>query len=235
MFVIPCKFNANYNFIVPLVGQIRQYHYNEPIIVVDSASSDKSYFESLKKYGVIVEDIENTHWMIGAYWHAFKKFPNEDFYYFFHDSMKVKGSLDCFKDKDLTIIATFNREVSPSFNAWNERIKKETHYPESSIRTDGLGVYGPILMCKNRVFKSLLEKGVDKLLPSNKAEAGYTEGAYGLFLEAEGYDLKSCSLYGDILELESPTGKSGTYPHDTSWQFPVEKFYGSHRVPERMW
>lgn len=48
MFVIPCKFNANYNFIVPLVGQIRQYHYNEPIIVVDSASSDKSYFESLK-------------------------------------------------------------------------------------------------------------------------------------------------------------------------------------------
>ena len=77
-------------------------------------------------------------------------------------------------------------------------------------------------------MKKFHEWGVDKLLPSNKAETGYLEGAYGLFFEALGFDVGANTLYGDILELESPGGKSGPPPHNTSWQFPVEKYYASH-------
>jgi hypothetical protein len=235
MFVIPCKYCLDNDFITPLVGQIRHYHPDEPIVVVDSNSSDKSYFDKVKDFGAVVEDVGNANWMIGAYWHAFKKYPNEEFYYFLHDSMKVKDNLDTFKNRDLTIIAYFNRGVSASFNAWNYRIERETLYPKDSINTGGMGVYGPIIMCKNKVFKSLLDKKVDLLLPSNKAETGFLEGAYGLILEAEGYNLVDCSLYGDILELESPNGRSGTYPHRTSWQYPIEKFYGSHVIKDRGW
>jgi hypothetical protein len=80
----------------------------------------------------------------------------------------------------------------------------------------------------------MLEKGADKLLPSSKAETGYCEGAYGFYLENQGYDLTKCSLFGDVFEVEGPNGKSGPPPHKTDWQFPVEKFYASHVDKNRL-
>jgi len=235
MFVIPCKYNPEADFVTPLVEQIRFFHSSEPIVVVDSASENKSYFNKLKELGVIVEDVNNKNWMVGAYWHAFKKYPDEEFYYFLHDSMKVKANLDYLKKDDVTLVATFSREASPSFNAWNKRIEEETSVNKSFIKRGGRGCYGPIIMCKNKVFKSFQNKKIDLLLPNNKGETGILEGAYGLFLEADGYDLNTCSLYGDILQLESPGGKSGVYPHNTSWQHPIEKFYASHITVGRRW
>lgn len=233
MFIIPCKFNSTSNYIINLIEQIRFFHHNEKIMVVDSTSENKSYFNELNKYNVIIEDINNKNWMIGAYWHGFKTFPNEDFYFFFHDSIKVKANLDYLKEKDLIMIANFNREASPSFNAWNERIKNETLIDHKFIKNNGKGCYGPIFGCKNNIMKKLLELKCDNILPTNKAETGYMEGAIGLFFESLGYDLNECSLFGDILQLESPGGKSGEYPHNTSWQFPIEKFYGSHLDEKR--
>ena len=55
MFVIPCKFNPNYPFIINLVEDIRNYHPSEKIVVVDSDSEDKSYFDELIKYDVIID------------------------------------------------------------------------------------------------------------------------------------------------------------------------------------
>ncbi len=228
MFVIPCKYNSTSNYIIKLVEQIRQFHPKEIIMVVDSASEDKNYFNELSKYEVIVADIDNKNWMIGAYWHGFKSFPDEEFYFFLHDSVKIKANLDYLKEKDLMMIANFNREVSPSFNAWNERIKNETLIDHKFIKNNGKGCYGPIFGCKNKVMKQLLELKCDNLLPINKAETGYMEGAMGLFFEALGYNLDDYTLFGDILKLESAEGKSGEYPHKTSWQFPIEKFYASH-------
>lgn len=228
MFVIPCRYSGASNYILNLVNQIREFHAQESIVVVDSNSPDKSYFAELSKLNVIIEDVQNIHWMVGAYWHAFKKFPNEDFYFFFHDSMKVKANLDYLKEKDLFLLACFQRSAAPSFNSWNDRIRNETLIDKNIIKNDGLGCCGPIFGCKNYVIKKLLDLKCDVLLPSSKAETGYMEGAFGLFFEALGYNLKECALHGDILELEAPGGKSGPYPHNTSWQFPVEKFYASH-------
>ena len=234
MFIIPCKYNSTSNYITTLVEQIRHFHPSEKIMVVDSDSSDKSYFEQLKPFNVLIEDVKNTYWMVGAYWRGYQKYPQEDFYYCLHDSMYVKDNLDSFKEKDLTILATFNREVSPSFNVWNERIRNETGYA-SKVKTNGKGCYGPIFFCKNKVLTSLYNNGAHKLLPSTKGETGYMEGAFGLLFEAEGYNLEECCLYGDILQLESDGGKSGPYPHNTSWQFPIEKFYASHKDKVRGW
>ena len=94
MFVIPCKFSDKFNYIIPLVEQIRSFHPTEEIVVVDSKSDDKSYFDQIRKQRAIVEDIGNTCYDMGAYWHAYKKYPNEPYYYFMHDSMKVKANLD---------------------------------------------------------------------------------------------------------------------------------------------
>jgi hypothetical protein len=224
MFVIPCKYNSNFPFIVGLVESIRKFHPNEKIVVVDSDSNDKTYFSILSDYDVIIEDAKNSNWMIGAYWYAYKKYPSEDFYYFLHDSMIVKDNMDYLKEKDVTILCYFNRTIG-NFNTWGEKITQNSKY---DYIFSGLGCYGPIFFCKNKVMKRMLDMGADKFLPSNKAETGYCEGCYGFFLEEQGYDLKECSLYGDVLYNESPSGPSGTFPHNTSWQFPIEKFYASH-------
>ena len=224
MFVIPCKYNSNFPFVIELVESIRKFHPNEKIVVIDSDSNDKTYFSILSEYDVIIEDAKNSNWMIGAYWYAYKKYPSEEFYYFLHDSMIVKGNVDYLKEKDVTILCYFDRTIG-NFNTWGEKITTNSKYDYVFF---GLGCYGPIFFCKNKVMKKMLDMGADKFLPSNKVETGYCEGCYGFFLEEQGYDLKECSLYGDVLYNESPSGPSGTFPHNTSWQFPIEKFYASH-------
>jgi len=70
MFVIPCKYNPKFPFVIDLVKSIRKFHPTEKIVIVDSDSDDKSYFSALEKYNVIIEDIGNKNWMVGAYWYS---------------------------------------------------------------------------------------------------------------------------------------------------------------------
>jgi hypothetical protein len=168
--------------------------------------------------------------MIGAYWYAYKKYPNEDFYFFIHDSMIVKGNLDYLKARDLVVLMYFDRMIG-NFNTWGELISLNSKY---EYIFNGRGCFGPMFMCKNKIMKRMLEMGADKFLPRNKEETGYCEGCYGFFLEEQGYDLKECSLYGDVLEIHSADGKSGLPPHKTSWQYPIEKFYASHVDSKRL-
>jgi hypothetical protein len=231
MFVITCKFNPDYPFILQLVKDIREYHPNEKVVVIDSNSTDKTYFKLLEEFQVIVEDIDNENWMIGGYWHAFKKYPHEDYYFFLHDSMRIKGNLDYLKINPLVTLCHFDRSIS-NFNTWSNRVETELGV---SYSMNGKGCYGPIFFCRNEVMKQLEILGADKLLPTNKQETGYCEGMYGFLFEHLGYDLTEVALYGDVLENESPNGISGTFPHVTSWQFPIEKFYASHVDKKRSW
>ncbi len=237
MFVIPCKYNPKFPFIIHLVESIRKFHPTEKIVVVDSASEDKSYFEELEKYNVIIENISNKNWMVGAYWHAFKKYPNEEYYFFMHDSIIVKDNLDYLKQKDLTIWMHFDRTVS-NFNTWGNFITENSKY---EYVFSGCGCSGIIYFCKSKVMKRMLEMEADKFLPSTKDETGYCEGCYGFFLEEQGYDLRECSLYGDILndglfrgdDLD-PNKVKSPFSHKTSWQFPIEKFCASLIDPKRL-
>ena len=231
MFVIPCKYSPKSPHIVNLVESIRKYHPTDKITIVDSGSADKSYFSELEKHKVNILDINNKNWMVGAYWHGYFNSPNEDFYYFLHDSTIVKGDLHYLQKDKLTILASFNRTGHTSFNAWNSRINTETKY---TVTNNGYGVYGPMFMCSNDLITSLYNNNAHVLLPSNKDETGFMEGAFGAMFECEGYDMMKCALYGDILSQESPGGRSYPYPFNTSWQYPIEKFYASHRDSERL-
>lgn len=229
MFVIPCKFTINTPFVIDLVKSIREYHPNEKIVVVDSASNNKSYFNELSKYQTYIMDINNKFWMIGAYWEAYKRFPNEDYYFFMHDSMKVKANMDYLKSKPLTTLMYFERNIG-NFNAWGERITNESKY---IYKYDGSGLYACSFFCQNFVMKRMLDMGADRFLPTSKVETGYCEGCYGFFLEEQGFDLNECSLYGNVFFEHSSQGRCGLPPHKTSWQFPIEKFYGYNLDKER--
>ena len=228
MFVIACRFNSKYPNVINLVDQILHFHPNEKIIVVDSDSEDKSYFQKLKSKGIIVEDIKNKHRELGAYWHAYKKYPNEEHYFFLHDSMKLKGSLDEYRNQDLTLLNYFDRK-GDILDRWSKKVENKTPY---KYKKDGLGCYGPIFFCKPSVMEELRKNNVDTVLPNNKIEGWYTERAYGFFFEELGYNLKEVSLYGDVIENEIKYN-SAFIPIDTSWQYPIEKFYGSLQDQKR--
>ena len=223
MFVIACRYSDKNNYVLQLVDDIVQFHPDEEVVVVDSDSEDKSYFDILSKYdNVIIEDIQNKNWMVGAYWHAFKKYKRP-FYYMLHDSMRVKENLDYLKEKDLTTLYYFNRNMA-DFNDLKSRVDNETDY---TYVDTGFGVAGPIFFCKHKLLDSIDKKGFSKILPNNKVDTGHHEGCWGFIFEAEGYDLTECSLFGEFMHDHGPHGRCGVAPHNTSWQKPVEKFYAS--------
>lgn len=233
MFVIPCKYIKTYPAIQILIDDIRKFHPTEKICVVDSNSSDKSYFDDIKKYdNVIIEDVGNIYYQIGANWHAYKTYPDEDFYYFLHDSMRIKANLDYLKKEDLTVFMYFHR--FGGFEAFSTKIDNETKF---KYKFGGNGVQGPIYFCKNKVMKTLLEMGADKILPTTKQETGACEGCYGFFFEDIGYDLIKCSMYGDVFDnLKNSYADGPNYSNSARASarfFPIEKYILSRLCVER--
>lgn len=225
MFVIPCKYSDSHNNIINLVRSIREFHKDEEIVVVDSDSDDKSYFSELEKYNVIIEDVKNKNYHIGAYWHAFKKY-NREFYYFLHDSVKVKANLDYLKNKEFSCLAHFN--YGSDGDIAKNAILENTSYKVSDF---GYAIYGPIFFAKRNLLEKLHNRGVSKILPTysehsdNKVGiAAYAiEGMLGSIIAAEGFNIPECSILGDIIK------RSGGPPqliknYDSSWQYPIEKF-----------
>lgn len=108
MFVLACYFNRQSPVIFDAVRSIRQYHPDSKIVVVDSGSQDKSYFEELEEFDVIIEDIDNKHYDAGAYWYCYKKYIEIEYFYFLHDSINLKSNLFDLMERDFTSIRYFN-------------------------------------------------------------------------------------------------------------------------------
>lgn len=232
MFVIACKFQKERNFIYQLVDDIRKFHEEEKIVIVDSDSEDKSYFELQSLYkNIQILDVKNENYHVGAYWIAYNAFPDEDFYYFLHDSMRVKDNLDFLKEKDFTNFAYFPFSNGDNNSLITDAILSKTPY---KIPYSGFAIQGPIFFVKNKIMKIFKEKGVDKIIPtyseyslSKVGIAAYSmEGAYGVFFENEGYSIVDNSLIGDYLSRGYPQFIEN---YDSSWMSPIEKFLAKRK------
>lgn len=229
MFVIACKYDNSHKFIYSLVDDIRKYHKDEEILIVDSDSDDKSYFELKDMYNnVIIDDVKNKNYHIGGYWYAYNNYVR-DFYYFLHDSVKIKDNLDYLKEKDLTVLGHFKFDSRGNFG--QKEILENTTY---ELVETGIAIYGPIFFCKRNVMDKLFNKGFNKILPTynsyppiqnGELPAYALEGAIGLAFNQEGYDIEENSLLGDVIE----NGITWLNPnYDGDKQFPVEKFIQLH-------
>lgn len=91
-FVICCKESK---YIYECVNAIENSYGNEvEIIIVDSCSTDKSYFELKEKYNnVFIEDICNRNYEYGSIMHGFKKYNQYEKYVFIQDSLIIKSKL----------------------------------------------------------------------------------------------------------------------------------------------
>lgn len=217
MFIIPCKYDKNSPSVIRLVKSIREFHPTEEIVVVDSSSDDKSYFDELVKYGVIIEDINNHEFPIGAYWHVFMKYKR-DFYFCLHDSMIVKDNLDKFKEKDITILGYFERELDPYKSTTLKLFEPIEKLIGKPYNINGFGVWGPIFFIKREYIDLMLNNGFNIIKPKTKKENCSFERIYGLLFEEIGLKLKENCLFGHVLiDIDSKK--------NNNWQYPIEKFY----------
>ena len=107
LFVISCFFDGTNDAIFNCTKSIIENYKNPKIIIVDSNSPDKSYYNNLDPKHIEILDVKNKNYDTGAYWIAFKKYNTFDNYYFLQDSIKIKENLSSFEKNDLTSFRYF--------------------------------------------------------------------------------------------------------------------------------
>lgn len=91
-FVVCCKESKYIYDCVESINKI--YQDTADIIIVDSCSSDKSYFELSQKFSnVFIEDICNKNYEYGAILHGFKKYNQYEKYVFIQDALKIHSRI----------------------------------------------------------------------------------------------------------------------------------------------
>ncbi len=129
-FVIACYHDGSNDSIFKCVNSILKYYKLPKIVVVDSNSPNKTYFNKLKKKKVIVYDANNKNYDSGAYWYAFKKLKKVKFFYFLQDSVIFKKNLSKHEKKDLTTFRYFlslNKVGGRKLEKTSKNIKNRFH------------------------------------------------------------------------------------------------------------
>src|SRR5665213_1544418 len=104
LWVIPCKFDPERPVIYECIDSIQRTHDKPNILVVDSASDSKEYFDFCADRGVRVADIENIGYATGAHAWAFAHYPNVSFFNLIFDSVIINGNLDHLQEQPLTTL-----------------------------------------------------------------------------------------------------------------------------------
>ena len=217
MFIIPCKYVEGC-LILESVSAIRKYHPNVRIVVIDSDSSDKSYFSELKKIdNVDVLDIANKHYESGAFW-CVARHTNAPFYVVMQDSIILKQSLDKYLLDDEQFYAFINFNEDTLYNHMmnqdgmtsnkyltrlNEMLGGFGNLP-MDLNINFTGVFGPSFIVKKNMVDKMLENGLDKtMLPVVKFDHEITERAYGIIAQQCGVDVSKNTILGNLHDLKS--------------------------------
>lgn len=91
--VIPCFNSSEKSYIINCVSKLKKSNPSFDIIIVDSDSQDKSYFEIVRSLGARILDVKNKHYDIGALETGINKYPDYDYYILIHDSLLISKSI----------------------------------------------------------------------------------------------------------------------------------------------
>jgi len=191
MFVVPCKYIEDKSLIRECIQSIKQYHPEELIVVVDSNSDDKSYFDYLNKIpNVVICDKKNRHYIIGALWQAYEMFPDEHHYVLIHDTIIIKKSLSKFLDDEETYSFLYFDEhsIPPQSQSILDRCILPNY--SNNITIPFVGVWGTAAILKNHIVKKFVSNNLhNTYLSLNKEECQMSERILGILLAAEGIDI----------------------------------------------
>lgn len=203
MFCFSCKYIPQ-SPIKECVESITKFHPEEKIVIVDSQSEDKSYYQlfSDNKNVDILDDC-NPYRVPGALWETYKKYPNEPYYVFIQDSVIIKKSLDEYlssSDKFISFMYFPENAGAEGYDVTREVLSKTTYkVPEPSDQI--YGVFGPLFIIKNELMVKFKESGLmDVLKSTSKHECKACERIFGICAEQEGYSPKDFNIEGNYLE-----------------------------------
>jgi len=205
-FKVPNKFpyTGSSSTIEDVYLACKKYMPNEKIVVVDSNSEDKSYYNLLE--GVdIIEGNEN--YEVGAIWKAYEKYPNEEHYMFLQDTtIPVTDLTKHYPNSDKEISSFFYSNDYES-NKIGEQEWCISHIKICDIPYKPYGfktfVFN-LFICKNQFLKELKEKNFHKILPTNKMGSACMENLLGMVAVQLGYKVNY--IFGHISETYNEFG-----------------------------
>lgn len=220
MFIVPCKYDGTLDGVLQkspvreCIQSISELHPKEKIVLVDSDSGDKSYFEDLKKYkNLTILDCKNNNRVCGAFYEAYKNFPDEETYILVHDSLTFKKSIQNFIDSETECFSLmyFTEHVYnwASHDPYSWNILDNSDY-ERPMSGHVIGCFGPMFIVKNRIVKNMEKKGLFKSLRvENKTECAYWEKIFGEVFKQEGYCPTQYNIEGDFKSKVGQVGSGG--------------------------
>ena len=209
IFVIPCRYSDKTPFIYRCLDSIRKY-YDDKIVIFDSNSDDKSYFDIIKNDYTNVEIIEgNKNYMTGAIWKSYDKFE-VNYYYYLHDSTELIDSLLQYEKYSVSPIlksSSWKWPVWPSksdgtrTSVWAEKELKKT---DIEFKKNGFdSIIGPMFIINRNVLDELKRLNFNKILPTQKSEMEMMERIWGLAFNQIGIEFK------ENVVLKNKSGSSG--------------------------
>jgi hypothetical protein len=220
------------------VQAIRAHHPDVKILIVDSDSADKSYFDLLTPYNVIIADIANQNYESGAFWYAVENYK-EDWYVLLQDSMILNKSIAnvIASPTEFTCFMYFTEDSHNNYthlntSEWIGGINRMlgTLTPISTEQnTTYTGVFGPNFIIKSTLVDKLLANNLDKTLrPTNKYEHQMSERVWGLAVSQHEIDLTKSSILGDFHIV-----REGKYKAETNTlytEYFIKQWFNSKRT-----
>lgn len=205
-FKVPNKFpyTGSSSTIEDVYLACKTYMPNEKIVIVDSHSEDKSYYDLLQ--GVdIIEGNEN--YEMGAVWKVYEKYPNEEHYMFLQDTTIPITDLTKYypiSDKEITSFLYSNDYDSAAIGEqeWCISNMKLCDIPYKSYGFKSFCFN--LFMSKNQFLKELKEKNFHKILPTNKSDSACMEVLLGMASIQLGYKVNY--IFGHISETYNEFG-----------------------------
>jgi len=210
MFCFSCKYISE-SPIKECVDSILEFHPDEKIVIVDSQSEDKSYYDIFSNYSEVdILDNVNNYRIPGALHQTYKKYPNESHYVLIQDSIIFKKSIDSYLTSSDQFVSFmyFPEDVQRDENCeeyqYYKKIFSQTDYEIPSLGQKIYASFGPLFIAKKEIMKKFYDKGLlENFKSSSKLECQCAERIYGICAEQEGFNPSTCNIEGNFLERVS--------------------------------
>lgn len=225
MFCFSCKYIPE-SPIKECVDSILKFYPNEKILIADSKSEDKTYFDLFLDYENVEIFEENEDRQVGSLWESYRRYPDEKYYILIQDTFILRKSIDEYiNSQNLFISFTyFSEKYKTSYhvpqNEWNdltnfiEKVLSETKYKVPSDDQRIYGCFGPIFIVKNKLMKKFESKGLIKSFKTrNHLEQQAAERIFGICAEQEGYSPLNCNIEGNWSESKWKSADSTFKKH----------------------
>ena len=208
-FIIPCKYVKEKSLLRRCLSSIRKCHPENEIIIIDSDSEDKSYFDwARNEFAVEIDVAFNKNYTTGAIWRAYNNHERE-FYYFLHDSVELIDNISEVEKNNLSVVMHGKRWEWPRIDT--SKLEKNSarsgewakdninQYVKTDFREHGFNsILGPMFCCKRTILEKIYETGFHKVLPTNKSQSENMERLWGYIFAEVGLEkeLENNSILG---------------------------------------